>query len=108
MTAPEQPTLPARLPASSGGGLERAIAIISDIAPDNYDSWITVGQCLEGSARKGEFANDSAFTLWVNWSARSTKFPGERAMSAKWASFKGGIARTLGSLVVMGGRYAQA
>ena len=100
MTAPEQPTLPATVPARSGRlEIERAISIIADIAPDSYDTWITVGQCLEGSARKGEFANDSAFSLWRNWSAQSAKFPGERAMSAKWDSFKGGKPRTLGSLV---------
>ena len=95
---------PARAPSPGphrpSHALERAITIITDIPPDSYDTWITVGQCLEGSARKGDFPNDSAFTLWRNWSARSPdKFPGERAMWNKWASFKGGTARTLGSLV---------
>ena len=103
LPAPPVAPLPSRRTARRGPGqpLERAIEVIAAIAPDDYDTWIAVGQCLEGSARKGEFAHADAFRLWRNWSARSPgKFPGDGAMAQKWASFKGGSARTLGSLVV--------
>ena len=101
---PKVEVLPRRAPMrprNNSRALERAIEVIAGIPADDYDTWITVGQCLEGSARKGDFPNGDAYILWRNWSARSPeKFPGDKAMAQKWASFRGGAARTLGSLVV--------
>ena len=79
--------------------IDRAVDIISRLSPTNYDDWLTVGQCLEGSSRKGDLDRDNAFTLWCNWSRRSDKYPGDSELQKKWASFRGGTARTLGTLV---------
>ncbi len=100
---PSQPPLPDRKQSKA---IERAIAIISAIPSGDYDTWVQVGQCLEGSARKGDLAPANAYQLWRNWSARAPdKYPGDDVLSRKWASFRGGNPRTLGTLVQQyGGR----
>lgn len=48
-----------------------------------YEDWLHIGQSLHH-----EFDGDlDVFTLWNEWSALSDKYPGERAVEAKWASF---------------------
>ena len=73
---PANPPLRRRQPSGQRNAIDRAVAVIGRIPSDDYDTWVTVGQCLEGSARKGEFPSEVAYTLWKNWSARSGKFPG--------------------------------
>ena len=48
-----------------------------------YDDWIRIGMALSTLGQEG-------FSLWVEWSARSEKFPGEQALAGHWKSFKGG------------------
>ena len=80
--------------------IDRAVAIIGSIPSGDYDTWIQVGMCLEGSARKGDLDSGDAFTLRRNWSARvPDKYPGDEVLTRKWASFRGGNPRTLGTLV---------
>lgn len=48
-----------------------------------YEEWLHIGQSLHH-----EFdGSDEAFELWREWSSESVKYPGDRALEAKWASF---------------------
>lgn len=97
---PPPPPKPMQSTPGTSRALDRAVAIVNAISPGSYDTWIQVGMCLEGSARKGELDPGNAFTLWRNWSARvPDKYPGDDELTRKWASFRGGNPRTLGTLV---------
>ena len=53
--------------------------------PDmSYPDWIRVGMALH-HARNGD---ESAFTLWNNWSSLGDKYPGEKALRSHWRSFR--------------------
>lgn len=48
---------------------------------DDYETWVRIGLALK--AEHGE----SAFDLWRDWSAQSSKFSGDSDLLAKWRSF---------------------
>lgn len=70
--------------------------LLKKIDPDDYDDWISVGQAL-----KADYPEEG-FDLWISWSAKSKKFPGERMARTKWRSFRRDDRRT-GTLVHMAG-----
>lgn len=68
-----------------GLSIEKARAFVEALDPDcGYDEWLKTGQSLHH-----EFEGSSAALLvWQEWSRKSVeKYPGDRALSAKWESF---------------------
>lgn len=63
-------------------GREALVARLTklDPAPMAYDEWLQVGMAIHHESR-GE-----GYSLWVNWSARSSKHDASQ-MAAKWRSF---------------------
>lgn len=55
---------------------------LATIPPDDYDTWIRIGQALHATE-----AGETAFRLWDDWSQTSLKYkPGETA--CKWQTFR--------------------
>lgn len=72
-------------PKTDGFSIEKARTLVNAMDPDgDYDSWLKVGQVLHF-----EFdGSDAGLAIWKEWSSKSTgKYPGDRALDAKWASF---------------------
>lgn len=72
-------------PKTEGFTVEKARTLVNVMDPDgDYDTWLKVGQVLHF-----EFdGSDIGLGLWQEWSSKSTgKYPGDAALSAKWASF---------------------
>lgn len=75
----------ATLTPKVGLTLDKARAFINALDADGgYDDWVKAGQSLHH-----EFdGSEAALALWVEWSKKSDdKYPGDRALEAKWASF---------------------
>ena len=65
--------------------IEKAHALVNALDADGgYDEWLKVGQSLHH-----EFdGSQAALGVWKEWSRKSAdKYPGDRALDAKWASF---------------------
>lgn len=62
--------------------IDDALAYIS---PDDYDTWIKVGQ---GLYTAGKRHNMDFFDLWDRWSSGSGKYKGEQETRKKWATFR--------------------
>lgn len=59
-------------------------AILGQLNPDApYDQWLAIGQALHHETNGSQAGLDT----WVEWSARSKKFPGGDALASKWGSF---------------------
>lgn len=76
--------------------LSQVRKLLKQVDPDDYDNWIEIGMGL-----KADYP-DEGFDLWMKWSSKSKKFPGERAARAKWRSFRG-EGRTIGTLIYLAG-----
>lgn len=77
----------------------RVAEMLTWIDPDEeYQVWLSVGMALH----HGSQGSDAGFALFQEWSARGTKYKGERDCRAKWRSFrdKPGAA-TMGTLIHM-------
>ena len=68
--------------------------LLRKIRADDYEDWVAVGQSLHDV--------EGGFDLWLDWSARSSKFPGDAECRRKWKTFKG-KGRGIGTLVHMAG-----
>ncbi|MFZ5483733.1 MAG: DUF3987 domain-containing protein [Pseudomonadota bacterium] len=62
--------------------VESALAFVS---PDcGYDDWIKIGMAIHAELGAG------ALHVWNAWSAKSGKYPGEKALAGHWKSFTPG------------------
>lgn len=62
--------------------IESALAYVNPEC--GYDDWIRIGMAIH--AELGE----SGQAVWDYWSAKSSKYPGEREIASHWRSFGGG------------------
>jgi hypothetical protein len=62
--------------------VESALCFVS--ADIGYDDWIKVGMAIHAELGPG------AFHVWDAWSAKSAKYPGEKALRGHWKSFAPG------------------
>lgn len=70
---------------ASWGEIGQALEAIN---PDcSRDDWINVGMALHWAGSHTDQL-DHALAMWNEWSAPSTKYPGEREILAQWSSFK--------------------
>ena len=71
------------------------------ISPDlSHDDWVTIGMALHWAGSQTDQL-DQGLHIWNEWSKQSeTKYPGEREILSRWASFKSDKATAvkLGSL----------
>lgn len=51
------------------------------------DEWIAIGMALHYAGHSSG-QDEYALQLWNEWSAKSAKYPGERAMDVQWRSFR--------------------
>lgn len=65
--------------------IDRVLDALQEISPDEYETWVRVGMAI-----KSQHPGNDGFSVWDNWSQRSTKYeknrPGE--MQRKWNGFK--------------------
>lgn len=84
--APKKTTPTQRLAAAEDDffqlNIDDALAYIS---PDDYDTWIKVGQGLYTASKRH---NMDFFDLWDRWSSGSGKYKGEQETRKKWATFR--------------------
>lgn len=62
--------------------VESALCFVS--ADIGYDDWIKIGMAVHAELGPG------AFHVWDAWSAKSAKYPGEKALRGHWKSFAPG------------------
>jgi len=74
--------------------LEEALYFLE---PEDYDMWLRVGFALK-VWENDSYASGRGLALWDRWSQGSTKYPGYKALSAKWHSFRRDRGVTVGSL----------
>ena len=82
-TADQAPSRPIPQPPSNDRQkLESALVYIQ---PDcGYDDWIRVGLAIHAEL------GDQGLAIWDWWSARGSKYPGQREIETHWRSFKPG------------------
>lgn len=67
-----------------GMSVEKARVLLESLDADcGYQEWVETGQSLHYEFDGAAVALD----LWKEWSKRSAKYPGDKALEAKWDSF---------------------
>lgn len=74
---------------------------LNHISPDvSRMEWVSVGMALRYAGEQTD-QEEQALTMWNEWSAKGTKYQGEREIMSQWSSFK----NDKGSLVKLGTLY---
>lgn len=67
-----------------GLSLAQIFAGLDLLDPDcGYEDWLRIGQSIHHETDGG----DEGLEAWREWSGKSSKYPGDRGMDAKWRSF---------------------
>lgn len=70
---------------SSWGEIRSALASIN---PDcSREDWIHAGMAIKWAGEQ-TYNPDQAFAVWNGWSSQGHKYPGDRAITAQWRSFR--------------------
>jgi hypothetical protein len=90
------PSVPTNIPTSAEWN--QICPALDAIDPDtSREEWIQCGMAIHHAANiLGQ--PDQGFALWNEWSAKGTKYPGQRAIVAQWRSFKPDKGITLNTL----------
>ena len=94
---PVAPSVPVASTVIDWPEIDSAVAAID---PDcSREDWITVGMALQYAGHQSASV-DRAMILWDTWSAKGTKYPGQRELMVQWRSFRAEHANSvkLGSL----------
>jgi len=62
--------------------VESALAYVSP--ESGYEEWIQIGMAIHAEL------GDGAFSVWDYWSAKGSKYPGQKTLESHWKSFKPG------------------
>src|SRR4051812_20010378 len=61
--------------------IDRLRSALTSLTSDDYRGWVGYGQAL-----KHDLGEDG-YPLWIEWSAKSDKYPGQRDARKKWDNF---------------------
>lgn len=76
---------PATAPAPAMEGRAKVESALAFVSPDcGYDDWIKIGMAIHAEL------GDGALDVFDAWSARGSKYPGQREVAHHWKSFKPG------------------